>query len=60
MKRRDLEKLLKAKGYRQITEGHKKGDHDVWTNGKHKEPIPRAREIREGTAAKIIKRCGLR
>ena|GEM_PF-5078756 len=26
MKRRDLEKLLKSKGYRQITDGHKKGE----------------------------------
>jgi predicted RNA binding protein YcfA (HicA-like mRNA interferase family) len=59
MKRRELEKKLRAKGFYPVETGHDNGDHDVWTNGKHKEPIPRHREIKEGTAKKIIKRCGL-
>jgi predicted RNA binding protein YcfA (HicA-like mRNA interferase family) len=60
MKRRDLEKLLKANGYYPIKDGHDNGGHDIWTNGSHKEPIPRHGEIKEGTASKIIKRCGLK
>ena len=60
MKRKDLEKLLRANGFYPLRTGHEKGNHDIWTNGKQKEPIPRKREIKEGTASKIIKRCGLK
>jgi mRNA interferase HicA len=60
MKRRDLEKILKAKGYYKIRTGHERGNHEIWTNGIHKEPIPRKREIKEGTANMIIKRCELK
>jgi len=57
VKRRDLERLLKRNGWWLLRSG---GDHDVWTNGEEVEPVPRHREIREGTAQSIIKRQGLR
>jgi len=59
MKRRDLEKKLRANGYYPIKDGHGNGNHDTWTNGSHKEPIPRHREIKEETAKGIMRRCGL-
>ena len=36
------------------------GEHDIYTNGKDTEPIPRHREIKETTAKSIIRRLGLK
>ena len=57
MKRRDLIKLLERNGWRLKRDG---GDHDIYTDGQHMEPIPRHREIDEDLAKAIIKRRGLK
>lgn len=58
MKRRDLiNKLVKAGWYIKRKDG---GNHEVWTDGKHTEPIPRHREINEQLAKDILKKYGLK
>lgn len=57
MKRRDLEKLLKQNGWRFLRSG---ANHDVFTNGKEIEQLPRHKEINEQLAKAIIKRRGLK
>lgn len=57
MKRRDLIKLLTANGWWLARSG---GGHDIYTNGKQNEPIPRHNEINEMLAKAIIKRQGLK
>ena len=52
MKKRDLEKKLKALGWRFCKHG---GDHDHWTNGKEFESVPRHVEVNENLAKKILK-----
>lgn len=55
MKRRDLEKKLKNAGWQFLRSG---GEHDIWTDGKNVEAIPRHREINERTArGKIMKKA---
>jgi len=56
-KRRDLIKLLIANGWYSKRDS---GDHEIFTNGKASEPIPRHREIDEELAKSIIKRRGLK
>lgn len=56
MKRRDLEKKLKDAGWYLKVHG---GNHDIWTNGKDKEQIPRHNEVNERLAKAIIKKWGL-
>jgi len=56
MKRKDLIKLLIKAGWWLAREG---GNHDIYTNGKQIEPIPRHREVNEELAKAIIKRQGL-
>ena len=56
MKRKDLIKLLTNAGWWLAREG---GKHDIYTNGKQFEPIPRHREINEELAKSIIRRQGL-
>lgn len=56
MKRRELEKKLKKAGWRFLRSG---ADHDIWTNGKDIEPIPRHNEINERLAKAILKKRGL-
>jgi len=56
MKRRDLLKKLEDAGWWLAREGAR---HDIYTNGKQSEPIPRHREINEELARAIIKRQGL-
>lgn len=56
MKRRDLEKKLKNAGWYLLRNG---ADHDIWTNGKEVEPIPRHKEINERLAKAIIRKRGL-
>ena len=56
VKKQHLEKQLKALGWYFLREG---GRHEIWTNGIDKIPLPRHREIREGTAKAIIKQARL-
>ena len=55
-KRADLIKLLEKNDWYLKRNG---GDHDLYTNGKETETIPRHREIKESLAKAIIKRRGL-
>lgn len=41
-------------GWRFLREG---ANHEVWTNGKETEPVPRHREVNEMTAKAILKRA---
>jgi len=52
-----LIKLLIANGWYSKRDS---GDHEIFTNGKASEPIPRHREIDEELAKSIIKRRGLK
>lgn len=56
MKRRDLVKLLEKNGWYLKRNG---SNHDLYTNGRMTEPIPRHSEIKERLAQDIIKRLGL-
>lgn len=56
-KRTDLIKLLEKNGWYLKRHG---GNHDVYTNGKTSETIPRHRELNERLAEAIIKRQGLK
>ena len=55
MKRRELEKKLTQAGWYLLRHG---GSHDIWTNGKDEEPVPRHVEINEYLARKILKKAG--
>lgn len=57
MKRRDLIKKLTQNGWYLARHG---GEHDIYTNGKESQPIPRHNEINEITAKNILKRTGLK
>ena len=57
MKRRDLIKLLKANGWWLLRNGT---NHDIYTNDKVSEAIPRHPEIKEQLALAIIRRQGLK
>lgn len=57
MKRRDLIKLFENNGWYYLRDG---GRHDIYTNGKSSEPIPRHREINEMLAKSLIKKYGLK
>lgn len=52
MKQRDLKKALKKAGWTFLREG---GNHEVWTNGKDVQAVPRHREVNENTAKGIIR-----
>jgi mRNA interferase HicA len=52
MKRRDLEKQLTEYGWYFLRHG---GAHDVWTNGRDMEYVPRHREVAESLAKKILR-----
>lgn len=56
MKRRDLIKRLEENGWYLKRNG---GNHDLYTDGKRVEPIPRHSEINEKLAQAIIKKLGL-
>ncbi|MEE1137331.1 MAG: type II toxin-antitoxin system HicA family toxin [Acutalibacteraceae bacterium] len=56
-KRTDLIKLLERNGWYLKRNG---GNHDLYTNGKQTETIPRHKEIKENLAKVIIKRAGLK
>lgn len=53
MKRRELIKLLEKNGWYIKRNG---GNHDLYTNGKQTEPIPRHPDINERLARSIIKK----
>ena len=57
MKRRELIKLLEKNGWYMKRNG---GNHDLYTNGKQTEPIPRHPDINERLARSIIKKLGLK
>lgn len=57
MKRTDLIKILKRNGWTFKRDG---GNHDIWTDGKCCEPIPRHREINETLAKAIIRKYDLK
>ena len=57
MKRKDLIKLLEKNDWYLKRNG---GNHDIYTNGKEIEPIPRHSEINEKLAKVIIKKLGLK
>ena len=52
MKNKDLKKILTGLGWYFLREGN---SHEIWTNGKDVNAIPRHREINENTARSIIK-----
>ena len=54
MKRRDLEKTLRALGWWLLRHG---GNHDIWTDGDAEEAIPRHRELNERLAQTILRRA---
>ena len=56
-KRADLIKLLEKNGWYLKRNG---GNHDLYTNGKESETIPRHKEINENLARAIIKRRELK
>lgn len=57
MKRKDLIEILERNGWWLKRHG---GDHDIYTNGKDREPVPRHKEIDEMLAKAIIRRRGLK
>jgi mRNA interferase HicA len=54
MKRVDLERALRQLGWTLQSHGKR---HDVWTNGRREEAIPRHREINEKLAQAILRRA---
>ncbi|MBI4829244.1 MAG: type II toxin-antitoxin system HicA family toxin [Nitrospinae bacterium] len=54
MKYRELIRRIRELGYYLPREG---ANHEIWTNGERSLIIPRHPEIREGTAAGIIKKA---
>lgn len=57
VKRHDLIKLMEDNGWYLKRNG---SNHDVYTNGKRCEQIPRHTEVKENLAKSIIKRNGLK
>ncbi len=57
MKERDLVKLLEKNGFKLVRDG---GNHNVYSNGKKTEAVPRHNEVSEGLAKAIIKRNDLK
>src|SRR5262249_60928571 len=53
MKRCDLERALRQLGWYFLRHG---GKHDVWTDGKREEAIPRPTEIHDKLAQAILRR----
>ena len=57
MKRRDLIKCLEQNGWYLKRNG---SNHDLYTDGKRVDPIPRLSEINERLAQDIIRKLGLK
>lgn len=56
-KRRDIVRELQTAGFVQVPGFN--GSHDKFSNGRLTVPVPRHREIPEGTACKIRRDAGL-
>ncbi|HMF43096.1 MAG TPA: type II toxin-antitoxin system HicA family toxin [Polyangia bacterium] len=54
VKKSDLDRRLREQGWWLDRQG---GRHEVWTNGKLTEPVPRHREIHERTAHSILRKA---
>ena len=54
MRRRDLERSLRQLGWQFLRHG---GKHDVWTDGKREEAIPRHTEVNDKLAQAILRRA---
>lgn len=54
MKKKDLEKKLKALGWKFLRHG---GSHDIWTNGRRQEQVPRHAEVKENLARSILRKA---
>ena len=54
MKYKELVKKLKDQGWFLKRQG---SSHEIWSNGKNAEPVPRHREIHEVLAQKILKKA---
>jgi mRNA interferase HicA len=52
VKRKELEKILKNKGWVLMRHGRR---HDIWSDGTLDVAVPRHREIHEYTAGAILK-----
>jgi predicted RNA binding protein YcfA (HicA-like mRNA interferase family) len=52
VKKHDLERRLTALGWRLLRQGSR---HEVWTNGRLTQAVPRHTEIVEGTARGILR-----
>lgn len=57
MKTKDLISLMERNGWKLKRHG---ASHDIYTNGKDAEMIPRHKEMKENLAKAIIKRRGLK
>lgn len=57
MQRRKLEKLFQKNGWYLLMNG---GNHDIWTNDKEKEQLPRHPEIKETLAKGLKKKHNLK
>lgn len=55
MKRRELERQLRERGWRLARHGRK---HDVWVQGEREIAVPRHAEINEYTAKAILRQAG--
>lgn len=54
MKKIEIERRIKKYGWWFERHG---GNHDIWTNGEFRIPIPRHREVNERTAQGIIRKA---
>lgn len=54
MKKRELEERLRALGWYFDKEG---GSHEIWSNGKIKNQVPRHNEIKEKLAKSILRKA---
>jgi len=52
MKYHELIKQLQKQGWYLLRQG---GNHEIWTNGREAQPVPRHKELGEMTAKKILK-----
>jgi predicted RNA binding protein YcfA (HicA-like mRNA interferase family) len=56
IKKHDLDRVMRSLGYKRVSGGK----HDLYKNGSHTIAVPRANEIKEGTANAILKCAGLK
>lgn len=57
MKRRELLKLFKNAGWYFLRNG---ANHEIYTDGKNQEQIPRHSDVKERLARALIKKWGLK